>query len=239
MKALKSGGESKSRSGEGKCKNPLRHFFLLTLFAGAWASPASAVSELEWQEMTTKEEAPLPADYHEVIAEAERYLNGLSTLRARFVQTADGQKSGGKFYLSRPGRLRWEYEPPVPVLIVVNHGVVSYYDYELNQLSTLSVDETLLNVLTEPDIRLEGAAIHTQDVRVEDGSFSLTLIQHDNPEAGALALRFTRQPVMLSQIAVTDAAGQTTVLNLEGIEEGVELGDPLFYLPTRKIIKER
>src|ERR1700732_4223957 len=57
------------------------------------------------------------------------YLDGIHTMRARFQQVAaGGGLSQGKIYLRRPGLMRVEYEPPVPVLLVADGLWVNYYD---------------------------------------------------------------------------------------------------------------
>ncbi len=64
--------------------------------------------------------APTEADRAD-IARVEEYLNSIRTLRARFIQlTQTGGRSQGTFYLSRPGRLRLEYDPPVPTILIAN-----------------------------------------------------------------------------------------------------------------------
>src|SRR5476649_722580 len=66
----------------------------------------------------------------------QTYLNKLTTVQADFLQISpEGNESTGKFFLSRPGKMRWQYNPPVPVLIIVSGGILSYYDAELDQIS--------------------------------------------------------------------------------------------------------
>src|SRR5271170_2918938 len=72
----------------------------------------------------------------EIAGKVEDYLNGIKTMQADFLQIApSGDESTGKFYLSRPGKIRWEYESPSRILIIVSGSLVSYYDYGLNQVS--------------------------------------------------------------------------------------------------------
>ncbi|MDP7602638.1 MAG: outer membrane lipoprotein carrier protein LolA, partial [Alphaproteobacteria bacterium] len=72
------------------------------------------------------------AEQQAEIGRVERYLNGTVTLQARFSQIApDGEVSEGTFYLRRPGRLRFEYDPPNPVLVMADGVWLIYHDREL------------------------------------------------------------------------------------------------------------
>src|SRR5690606_2560383 len=65
--------------------------------------------------------AALSPDDVATVARVERYLNGIQTLQGRFVQMAsNGAYAEGEIYLERPGHLRFDYDPPSPVLIIAN-----------------------------------------------------------------------------------------------------------------------
>ena len=75
----------------------------------------------------------------------------IRTLAADFIQIApDGAISRGRFYLKRPGRFRFEYEPPAPVLIVADGTYVNYFDIEQGQLSQIGVYSTPLGAVKSP-----------------------------------------------------------------------------------------
>ena len=63
------------------------------------------------------------------IGRIEAYLNGLKTLKAHFMQVAqDGGLSEGTAWIERPGRMRFQYDPPAPFLLTASHGVLTYND---------------------------------------------------------------------------------------------------------------
>src|SRR5690606_32753445 len=77
------------------------------------------------------------------IAREEDYLTSITTLRARFQQYSEGGGVVfGNIYVRRPGRMRVEYDPPVPVILVADGIVVSYYDSELDQLNQVPISAT-------------------------------------------------------------------------------------------------
>ena len=89
------------------------------------------------------EPAPLSAGEQALVGRIEAYFNGVRTMRARFLQSAStGQVAEGTVALQRPGRMRIEYDPPVPVLIVADGTWLIYHDRGLNQISYLPLGST-------------------------------------------------------------------------------------------------
>ena len=77
------------------------------------------------------------------LARIEAYLNGIVSLKARFLQVApNGATSAGVAWLERPGRMRFQYDPPSPLLLVAGHGLVVFHDAQLNQTSNIPLSRT-------------------------------------------------------------------------------------------------
>jgi len=78
----------------------------------------------------------LSAEDRRDIARAESHLDSLRTLAARFLQVSDrGAVAEGRLHLHRPGRLRLDYAPPSPLLIIAARGQIIQHDRELRQTS--------------------------------------------------------------------------------------------------------
>ena len=91
------------------------------------------------------------------VGRIEAYLNSVRSLTARFLQVApDGGLSRGQAWLVRPGRLRFQYDPPVPFLLVGGHGLLVFHDSQLNQTSNIPLDSTPLGLLLQDNLRLSG-----------------------------------------------------------------------------------
>ena len=87
---------------------------------------------------------PTPQDKAD-LGRIETYLDGLRTLKARFLQVApNGALSQGTAWLERPGRMRFQYDPPSPFLLVAGHGLVVFHDRSLNQTSNIPIGRTPL-----------------------------------------------------------------------------------------------
>lgn len=162
------------------------------------------------------------------VLQAETYLRGLGTAKARFLQTApDGSQLTGTFYLSRPGKLRFEYDPPVKDFVVADGIFIYFYDSELGEQSNAPIGQTLADFLLQSDLRLSGDVTVT-DVRRGDGLLQVTLTQTADPAAGSLVLGFGENPLALKKWRVIDAAGAVTEIELFQLETGVKLDGGLF-----------
>ena len=173
------------------------------------------------------------------IAFAEEYLNGIHSIVSEFIQEApSGDVSTGTFFLERPGKLRWQYNPPVPILIVVNKGSVAYYDAELDELSYLSDKDTLTSFLTRSDIKFSGDVVVTNAESV-DKVLRITLVLKEKPDEGSMTLVFEEAPFLLRKIELTDAAKNVTRINLNNPQFGVAIDNKLFIFKNPKYNKKR
>jgi hypothetical protein len=92
------------------------------------------------------------------IARVETYLNGLKSLKAHFVQVAgDGAMSQGTAWLERPGRMRFQYNPPAPFLLIAAHGVLTFNDSSLRQASNIPLTTDRDQLLHQAVRRLRDA----------------------------------------------------------------------------------
>ena len=176
--------------------------------------------------------APLsPADQGWVDRVAA-YLNSVGTLKARFLQiAADGGTTQGTAWLDRPGRMRFEYDKPSPLLLVANDGQVVFRDSKLDQTTTVPLARTPLGLLLAPDIRLSG------DVTVSGFSHAnsqvqVTLQRTASPSDGSLTLVFSDQPFALRSWTVVDAQSRETRVDLYDVAVGGTFPATLFALPA-------
>ncbi|MCB2010070.1 MAG: outer membrane lipoprotein carrier protein LolA [Geminicoccaceae bacterium] len=163
------------------------------------------------------------------IAGLEAYLNGISTLRARFSQiAADGSMSTGLFALERPGRLRLDYDPPSGVLLIApGDWRLVFYDSTIRQVNVIPISKTPLGFLLDDEVRLSGP-VTVVDQRLEGDEVGVTLIRSDAPDQGNVTLVFGANPLELRRWAVVDPQGLTTIVILEKPEWGIPLDRELF-----------
>ncbi|MEE8284213.1 MAG: outer membrane lipoprotein carrier protein LolA [Alphaproteobacteria bacterium] len=151
----------------------------------------------------------------DITARIERYLNSITTLRARFLQISPtGEIARGTVLMSRPGKLRIDYDPPVPVLIVTEGSWLMLYDKELEASSYTSLNDSLAGFLVRPKIQL-GGDVMVRDLNRGKGVIRVTMVRRDAPESGALTLVFGENPLSLRQWTVIDGRGGETRVALE------------------------
>lgn len=169
--------------------------------------------------------AALPPD---IVPRVEDYLDGIRTLKADFTQIApDGKTTTGKVYIKRPGRLRFEYDPPEELLMVARDWRLVVHDRRVDQTSTVPVDKTPLGLLLNEEIRL-GGPVTIRSLAEISGELQLTVFQTEEPGQGELTLIFGLDPLELRRWEVLDAQGKRTRVLLENVETNVELENRLF-----------
>jgi outer membrane lipoprotein-sorting protein len=180
---------------------------------------------------------PTPQDRAD-LARIETYLDTLRTLKAHFLQVApNGALAEGTAWLDRPGRMRFQYDPPSPLLLVAGHGLVVFHDKALNQTSNIPLSQTPLGILLADHVRLEGDVTVTGMQRLP-GQLQVSLVRSASPGDGTLTLIFADNPLTLRQWTVLDAQRQETRVTLYNVETGgrfdpklFEFVDPRFFQP--------
>jgi outer membrane lipoprotein-sorting protein len=181
-------------------------FGLFALLAPALGRAALGATELK---LTEADRA--------LVRRVEDYLNGLTTLQARFLQSSsNGSYAEGDIYVERPSRMRFEYDPPVPLLIIADGYTLALYDKELKQVTQVPIWETPLWFLFKDTIEIADSLVLT-NLTYGAGSVNMT-IQEEQAEGNlsSVTLTFSEAPVELRKWEVVDAQGlvvQTGLLN--------------------------
>ncbi|MBP0491569.1 LolA family protein [Pararoseomonas indoligenes] len=179
------------------------------------AAPALAPKALAQGALSARDRADLQR--------VEAYLNGITTLRARFIQIAqNGATAQGTALIWRPGRMRFDYDPPEPLLLVANAGQFMHYDKELRQPSIVPVGSTPLGILLRERITLSGD-VTVSGLQREGGFLRVTLFRTANASEGRITLVMADNPLELRQWLVVDGQGHTTRVTLSAIETGIRL----------------
>lgn len=194
---------------------------LLTAFA-VWLGASAPATAL-----TARDQAD--------INRIQSYLNGMTTVAARFMQVSpDGGVATGSFYLSRPGKMRVEYDPPVDILMVSTGRGFFFYDGSVNQTTELDVEDTPAYFLVQPSISFGEDIIITKLIRTDD-TLEVELVQRDEEELGSVALTFSKEPFQLVRWSVYDPDGQETKVALLDAVFGTSLEDRLFLYVSPQV----
>jgi outer membrane lipoprotein-sorting protein len=164
------------------------------------------------------------------LARISNYLNGVKTLEGNFVQIGhDGELSEGLFYLRRPGRIRFEYRPPNPTLVVADGVWVGVYDTQLNTLDRIPLRSTPLHILLRKKVNLAKEGTIQSIVRAP-GLMRVKAIDPDEPDQGSITMVFAENPLELRQWIVIDPQGLTTTVALSETRANVKLDPNLFFI---------
>ena len=164
-----------------------------------------------------------------IVADVERYLNSITTLEARFQQIApNGGLATGKLYLQRPGRLRFDYDPPSRIrLVAPGDWRLIFYDASIKQVNVIPVRQTPLGILLDRRISLDDD-VDVIDVQRAGEEVALTVVREGQADQGAVTLVFAEQPITLRRWSVTDAQGLVTHILLDEVRTGVRIDPELF-----------
>lgn len=162
------------------------------------------------------------------------YLNKLTSAEGTFTQiNGDGTISTGTIYLRRPGKVRFEYNPPEQALVMANNGSVVVFDRKLGgDPEVYPLNRTPLGLILARNVNLAKANMvvgHTYD----GTATTVTAQDPEHPEYGNIQLKFTGNPIELRQWIITDdGGGQTTVIL--GALEQKRLPNRLFNIENER-----
>jgi outer membrane lipoprotein-sorting protein len=166
----------------------------------------------------------------EGIAQANRALNAITRLQGRFIQTSPGGgRASGMFYMQRPGRLRFQYDPPATLLIVADGSVVAMRDTELRTTERTPLRSTPLNLILGQTINLERDA---RILRVSRAGPWLLITARDRggQTDGQITLQFFGPNAELRSWDVIDATGARTRITLSDLTQPASFDRELFRL---------
>lgn len=176
---------------------------------------------------------PAPAAAEKLsLAAISGYLNSFRSAAGSFTQiNDDGTISTGRIYIRRPGRVRFEYNPPDKILVVADGSTVGVIDGKSNTgPEAYPLHRTPLKIILARNVDLTRERMVTG--HVSDGKTTTVRAQDpDNPEYGSIELVFTSDPVELRQWVIDDGAGSRTTVILGDLKTGVSLDDAQFVIP--------
>lgn len=169
-----------------------------------------------------------PADSAD-LQRIQDYLNNIHTLESRFEQISnDGGVATGTLYLSRPGKMRVEYDPPVPILLVATDNRIWYYDKKLEQVSFFDLKDTPAWFLLQDNVSF-GGDISVSNLERDPGALRVTLSEAKNPSLGRATLVLSDHPLELKKWQIVDAQQKEVTVTLDDPHYGVALNPSLFY----------
>jgi outer membrane lipoprotein-sorting protein len=172
-----------------------------------------------------------------VVRQINAYINALGSLKGRFTQIGpSGEFGEGEFYLQRPGRMRFEYARPNPILVIADGFWVGIEDRSLRSTQKYPLSTTPLRLLLDEKVDL------IKDARIvgfedRDGDTAVTVEANAGMTPGRLTLIFGGPLMTLKQWTVVDAQGLTTQVAVFDLVQGVDLNPKLFWINDHLIFE--
>jgi outer membrane lipoprotein-sorting protein len=165
------------------------------------------------------------------LEQIEAYLNNIKNLSAKFIQeTSDGNVSEGKFYLSRPGKMRVEYLAQPKIVIAVNGSVLSYFDVELDEISRLSTNTTPASFLTRENISFSAKDVEITNVKKTANQIKVSVMKKNRKEAGEFSLIFNTNPLRFVKMEVKNDLDQIIGVTLSSPDFTSPISDKMFVI---------
>jgi outer membrane lipoprotein-sorting protein len=191
-------------------------------------------------------EAPPPVSTTAAITPAQRaqvdkasaYLSSLQQLVGNFVQIGpDGSRVKGEFYIQKPGRIRFEYDPPSPIQIIADGESVIVRDRKLATQDLYPLSGTPLRYLLSERIDLLRET-NVVGVRADD-TFVTIVIEERQPLVGTsrLVMMLGAKDYQLKQWTITDPQGYDTTVAVSNLDRSKRPDPDMFKIDYTRYVQ--
>jgi outer membrane lipoprotein-sorting protein len=163
------------------------------------------------------------------------YLNSFKTLQGEFTQVSPkGNMSQGIFYIAKPGKMRFEYAPPNPFLIVSDGTWLTIKNVKKEKGDQFPLSQTPLRLVLGNKVDIAGDT-NIIDFQDQDGMTTVTVEDKKNTlGSGQLTLVYDQARKALQQWIVIDGKGRKTTVSLENLQPGIEPDPQLFVVKIKR-----
>lgn len=179
------------------------------------------------------EERGLNEQQRQLVIDINAYLNQLTDLKGRFLQVNpdDGQQKG-KFYLKRPGRIRFDYSPPSLQKVISDGEYLSIEDRDIDTVDRYPLENTPFRILLAKDVNIVRDAI-IKGVVETDQQATIAMVDRKGQALGQIEITFDKDPeLQLREWKVIDAQGRTTHVILSNMVVDEKIDGKLFTLES-------
>jgi len=165
------------------------------------------------------------------ITRLNQYLTNLRSATATFRQeNADGTEITGRFYLKKPGKMRFEYDAPSDSLVVADGRTLAIFDAKSNvSPQRYPQRRTPLSLLSADNIDVT-SSIFVRQIEEVDGRAYVTMFDPEKPRNGQMVMIFETDPMLLVGWVLTDRSGLQTRVFLDELQTDVDLRSRIFNI---------
>lgn len=195
-------------------------------------TPTAVDEGAGWEAAVEAAQAATPLIGDEQIKAVERinaYFNNITNLQGGFEQVdATNKRSTGRFYVQRPGKIRFDYAPPSGLRIVADGRFLAIEDADLRTVEKYPIQSTPFRLLLTEAVDL-GRDSRIIGVESQEGSLAISLEDKSGDAAGSIRLMFeSGSELQLKQWMITDAQGLTTRVTVNDIVSGRKVAADFF-----------
>ncbi len=180
---------------------------------------------------------PLGGDAIAQSAEAQQiadHFSSVKTMMGDFVQFGPGgEQTGGKFFIERPGKVRFNYESPSTFKVTSDGQSVVLENTRMNTADLYSLSATPLKLLLDERIDLSGNRV--RDVKQEADATTITLADQSVFGNSTITMMFDPQSYELKQWTIRDAQGRDTTVMIYNVQSGVSFDPSVFAIDYRRV----
>lgn len=160
------------------------------------------------------------------------------TMMGEFVQFGPrGEQTGGKFYIERPGKLRFNYDPPANFKVTADGSSLVLENTKLKTADVYPLSKTPLKLLLDTQIDLSGNKVRS--VKEEPDLTTIQLADKSLFGDSTITMMFDPATYALRQWTITDAQGKDTTVMIFNVEEGVRFDPSVFAIDIQRIYDMR
>lgn len=173
--------------------------------------------------------------YNTEINKLEKYINDIKTMKAEFIQISpNGEEAAGILYMTRPGKMRWDYTFPNKYQIIINGKNLTYHDAELNQTTYGSTDDYIASLLATEYLNLTDKKVLV-DFAVDESYYKATIQDANNINNQQIRIIVAIHPKLsLKKLEFIDVGGKVTTVAISNLKTGLDISKNMYYAPLKK-----
>ena len=166
------------------------------------------------------------------------HFSSVKTMTGEFIQFGpNGEQTGGKFFIDRPGKLRFNYEEPSAVRVISDGKAVVIGNRKLKTWDLYPLDKTPLKLLLSERIDLSGDTV--QSVTEDPDLTTIILGNKSIFGDSTISLMFDPKSFELKQWTIRDAQGKDTSVMIYNVQTGVNFANNVFEVPYAEVHKRQ
>ncbi|WP_246659126.1 outer membrane lipoprotein carrier protein LolA [Rhizobium sp. FY34] len=164
------------------------------------------------------------------------HFSGVRTMMGEFVQFSPrGDQTGGKFFIERPGKLRFNFEDPSPIRVIADGNNVVVGNLKLKTWDLYPLSKTPLSLLLGDRIDLSNEMV--RDVKEESDLTTIVLGNKTVFGDSTITMMFDPKTYDLRQWTITDLQGKDTSVMIYNVQNGVRFDEKVFTIPYNEVHK--